>query len=441
MRIEVISTGNEVQQGDIVDTNAAWLSRQLASKGHLVARRHSVADDLTELVALYQECHARADVVICSGGLGPTSDDLTNEALAQALGLPLLANADCLAHLERWREKRGGSSPLSDNMRKQALLPQGAQALANPSGTACGYLLQLDGCQWWVTPGVPTEFKPMITNEILPRLPSASVQLERWYVSGIGESALDQALSQHTLASSALTVGYRASPSLIEIKLSGTAEVDSSLWQQSVQQLDQAIAQVDAQRVDPLFAKQLQGDEPALAQQLHHWFKQQGVTLSLAESCSGGLLADQWVQFSGSSDYFIGSWVTYANAAKINWLGVDEQTIEAHGAVSLSVVGQMAKQAKLGSGSDYALAISGVAGPGGGSVEKPVGTVTYSVMGPQKRWDFQVQHRSSLSRTQIRTQACALAMWGLYQMIQERSLEALGQNWPLGTLVDCREIK
>ncbi len=399
MKIAMISTGDEVLQGDIVDTNASWLSARLNEAGLRMSWRMTVADDRQALIDAFAYASERADAVIVNGGLGPTSDDLSAEAAAAALNEPLVEYSPWIAVIEEWHRSRG--RPMPEANRKQALLPQSAQFIDNPVGTACGFSIQLNQAQLFFTPGVPSEFKQMIDGEILPQLQAkaGAVQpdLLRWKTFGLSESHIAELLEELPLAEGAV-LGYRSAIDGIEVKLK--LESQAALAQQST------LTELISSRLgDFVYARAAQ----SMAASLQQLMLENNATLAVAESCTGGLLASELVAISGSSAYFTGGVVSYSNVLKSALLAVPAAQIVEHGAVSTEVAVAMAKGAQAQTGAGFALATSGIAGPDGGSDEKPVGTVAFALATPVETY-YQLLQLPNRGRNFVRQVAALIAI-------------------------------
>lgn len=367
LNIQLLLTGDELMSGDILDSNSAMVAQQLETLGLYLRKKITVGDDLSLLVAQLDQLSRESDILIVNGGLGPTQDDLTATALAQLTGLPLSEHPDALAHLQRWCQRRGHS--LNRANLKQALLPQGCDIIDNERGSAVGIRLHHQQCDILCTPGVPSELHAMLEASILPFIegqsPAINPQLlQRFHVFGLGESNTQQWLNDtYPEWPAAVNVGFRAGAPTLEVKLR-SSEQNEALHRQCVEQF-RALAG------DYIAAEGNQTQAMALVQQL----QQHGRKVTTAESCTGGLIASMLTSVSGASSVFEAGYVTYANHIKQQLLGVDPQLLETQGAVSEPVVRQMALGALAASGADYAVAVSGIAGPEGGSPEKPVGTV------------------------------------------------------------------
>ncbi|ROS01016.1 nicotinamide-nucleotide amidase [Sinobacterium caligoides] len=364
MKLQLLLTGDELLSGDVVDTNSCWLADRLREQGLSIYRKTTVRDDLDCLVDELTALSQQSDVLIVNGGLGPTVDDLTAQALSIASGQPLKQHPQALAHLEHWATER--HLELNPANLKQALLPADVELIHNPTGTAPGFSCQLNGCLILCTPGVPSELKCMFDDSIaeqLSQLHSRSLaSTERMLVFGIGEAELQQLINdQLNDWPTALTLGFRAKMPTLELKVSGSDDSLKSHW-------------ID--KLKKLLGEHIVGaGDSNVAREVIALLKQKGWTLSTAESCTGGLISSLLTSNSGSSAVFGHGFITYSNVAKQQMIGVNAQTIEQHGAVSEQTVREMVSGALAQSGSNLAVAVTGIAGPDGGSKEKPVGTV------------------------------------------------------------------
>ena len=369
MRIELVNTGTELCLGDVINTNAAWIGQRLAALGLEVARQTIVPDGgaVKEAIA---EAAARADVVLVSGGLGPTNDDVTRESAAELLGLELHLDAALAAQLEAYFAQRGRTMSAS-NLR-QARVPAGAQVLANPFGTAPGlyFPAELGAARGWnahlfLLPGPPRELKPMVEAEVEPRLRAllpdgASRRVLYLKLTGIGESDIVEAVEKQLEAVPRLELGYCIGRGDVDVRLAGPQEAVA------------AGAQVVRARLGDFI---LSEDRRILEEVVVQTLAERAESVALAESCTGGAVASRLTDVSGASAVFGHGFVTYANLAKQQQLGVPAALIETHGAVSEEVARAMAEGCRSVSGADHALALTGIAGPTGGSADKPVGTV------------------------------------------------------------------
>ena len=380
LNIQFLLTGTELMVGDIVDTNSVMLAQSLKDHGVEVTRKVTLGDDFNSLVAEIEHMSRSADVLLINGGLGPTADDLTAEALAAVIGQPLEENTEALAHLEVWCDRRGFN--LAGANRKQIVLPTGVKIVANPIGSAVGFSVIHNECHIICTPGVPIELKQMWQQEILPHLmphlpKKNKVRTVKIHTFGKGESAIQNLFDQY-LADwpEAIEIGYRAASPLVDVKLTTRSEQAEALipiWLPKIETL-LGVHALKITTVNANTAGALQ--QPfTVAEGLVDLLIQHKQTVSTAESCTGGLIASNITRIAGSSAVFEAGYVTYSNRIKSELLQVKPQTLEAHGAVSEAVVIEMAQGALAASGSDWTVSVSGIAGPGGGSEEKPVGTV------------------------------------------------------------------
>lgn len=369
--VQLLLTGNELMTGDIVDSNSAMIAQHIKELGLEVSRKVTIADELPLLVNEINLLAKQSDILIINGGLGPTIDDLTAQALAVAIGVELAEHPQALKHLESWCKKRGAT--LNTPNLKQALLPKHCHIIPNKQGSAVGFKVNHLQCDIYCTPGVPNELRVMLMEEIAPdiakTLPGELISdVTRLQVFGLGESSLQKIIDEQLPDwPASIDLGFRAGMPLLEIKLSTTTQAGyhlKPLWQEKLTQVlgHHIIAQINH---DPL----------PLAHHVLSKIADKNLTITTAESCTGGLIASMITQVSGASTLFEAGFVTYSNRMKTALLGVPESLLTKHGAVSQEVVIAMAQGALDKSSADLAIAVSGVAGPEGGSDEKPVGTV------------------------------------------------------------------
>lgn len=385
MNIELITTGTELLLGRVADTHQAWLCRQLADRGYTVSRHTTVGDTASDIQQAVREAAGRADVVIVTGGLGPTSDDRTRELIAQWLSRPLVEDPALLAHIERFFAER--NRPMPERARVQALIPQGATALPNRFGTAPGLVLEFpprpggrEPGLLILLPGPPRELRPMFTEQVLPLL-QARVPVEEPFVvrtlrtTGLPESQVEQTIAGplQFLVAAGLEVGYCARPGEVDVRLAARGPAAGRL----VQEAEGLVRQLLGLAVYGV-------EHETLEQVVIHLLTERHQTLALAESCTGGFIGHRLTNVPGASAVLLAGLVVYSNAAKQAFLGVRAETLAAHGAVSEPVARQMAEGARARTGADYALAVTGIAGPSGGSPEKPVGTVFLALAGPNQ---------------------------------------------------------
>lgn len=392
MHIEILNTGTELLLGNTVNTHAAWFGRELFKLGLRIQRQTTVPDGEAIRDAI-TESVARADVLIITGGLGPTSDDLTREITAEVLGLDLITDEAALRSLENFFALRG--RPMAQANLKQALIPVGADVLPNPQGTAPGVYVppRLNGrsnCAVFLLPGPPRELYPMYQNEVAPRLraisgaqdPPAVLELK---FTGIGESDFHQGIDSRLEQIPGLEYGYCAHIGEVDLRLIGSPVV-----------LEQARA-IAMEQFQPFL---ISDDGASLEATVVRLLREKSLKLATAESCTGGLISNRITDVPGSSAVFTHGFVTYANEAKISLLGITPAELETHGAVSETVACKMAAGALHASGADISVAVTGIAGPGGGTPEKPVGTAwialatkespatAFQVFHPRNRHDF-----------------------------------------------------
>ncbi|WP_367872346.1 competence/damage-inducible protein A [Luteolibacter sp. Populi] len=367
MRIEILTTGTELLLGTTLNTHGKWFGEELFKLGFRIQRLTTVPDG-DAITQAIRESVARADVLIVTGGLGPTSDDLTRECTAEVLGIELIEDEAAIRSLEAFFAAR--NKVMADSNRKQAQVPVGADVLPNANGTAPGLYIppRLNGvanCAVFLLPGPPRELYPMFRQEVAPRLialaglakPPGMLELK---IAGVGESDLQEQIDAKLAEVPGLEVGYCARVGEVDLRLIGD---------------EAAIAAGRGIAMD-LFAKQIfSEDGSSLEATVVRLLAASGLKLATAESCTGGLIANRITDVPGSSAVFTHGFVTYANEAKRDVLGVPQELLAEHGAVSEPVVRAMAEGALRVSGADIAVAVTGIAGPDGGTPEKPVGTV------------------------------------------------------------------
>jgi nicotinamide-nucleotide amidase len=416
MRIEVLCTGDELLTGLTVDTNSPYFMDRLLALGEQVARSTTVGDVREEILEALRTLSNRADVVLVSGGLGPTADDLTAACAAEAAGVPLDESREVLAALEARFAARG--ILVTPNNRRQAQVPRGAEVVLNPNGSAPMLVLRLGRATLFFLPGVPREYRHLVDAEVLPRIerlrrsrPEASFLAVRLLRTvGLPESHLDARVAPVARAHPDVTFGFRTQAPENHLKLmahgKSQSEADAAL----------AAAERDCRAVlgTHVFGKDGERHAGVIGSAL----AARGETLAVAESCTGGRIADQLTAIPGASVWFPGGAVVYANRMKEAWVGVDAATLAAHGAVSEAVAREMAEGVRAVSGATWGLSVTGIAGPSGGSEEKPVGLVFTALAGPS---GTQVQrHRFSGDREQVRTSSAAAAL----EMVRLALLEA-----------------
>lgn len=376
MTVEVLNIGTELLLGSVQNTHAAWIARQIFPLGLRISRQTTVPDGPAIRDAVFETC-GRAEVVFITGGLGPTTDDITREVVAELLGQKLQPDPAIRAHIEARLAARGYQ--LLERMLRQTMVPEGAEVLPNPNGTAPGlyfpavYLPSSATPHFFLMPGPPRELQPMFSDFVMPRLSKLTAGIEAkecrvYRVVGLGESAVEKLIGLELTENPALEVGYCARPNEVDFRLIGARE-----------DLDAVEPRVIEILGDHLVSSSGEGMESWIVADL----KRRGLTLATAESCTGGLLSSRITDVPGASEVFHEGFVTYSNSAKAEILGVPADLIESHGAVSAEVARSMAEGAQKRAQADFALALTGIAGPGGGSAEKPVGLVHIALARPK----------------------------------------------------------
>lgn len=375
LKVQLLLTGDELMSGDIVDSNSAMVAQQFKSLGLVVSRKVTVSDSPIDLANEIAQMSLQADILIINGGLGPTIDDLTSEVLANVCGMPLIENLEALSHLEKWAEKK--SISLNKANLKQAQLPSNAKTINNRIGSAVGIQTSLNQCEIYCTPGVPRELRIMLDEEIIPHinehfkdnlLDHNTYDIARLHTYGVGESLLEELILEAIPHWSAdINLGFRAEAPLVEVKLTST---DTSVLPLKETYINTIKTLLGDHIIDCV------NDKPkSLSAYLIDALKLNNQTVTTAESCTGGLIASQITAVSGSSQVFEAGFVTYSNKMKTKMIGVLPETLNNHGAVSEQTVIEMAQGSLRVSQANYTLAVSGIAGPTGGSKEKPIGSV------------------------------------------------------------------
>jgi len=398
MIAEILSTGDELRSGAVQDTNAGYIARKLEEQGISATRHQCVGDDAEGLVSVLAEIAGRADMAVVTGGLGPTRDDLTTAAAARAAGVELALDQEAEEIVKNYFKSR--NRPMNPANRKQAFLPLGAVCLPNPVGTAAGFRLKIDGCRLWFLPGVPVEMKRMRHETVLGQVTQCMGRERSHYKTrtlstfGLPESVADEMLAGFSGRFEGIRLGLRAHFPEIHVKHYGRGDAEKGLSNS----MQAAVAWVSERLGDNLYSTEGESMASVLGKRLMH----RKATLSVAESCTGGLISDWLTNVPGSSNFFRYAAVTYSNEAKIKMLRVSPATIRDNGAVHEKTVLEMAEGVKALCGSDYAVATSGVAGPDGGTPEKPVGTVCIGLATPRysksKRYYLQSADREMNKR-------------------------------------------
>jgi nicotinamide-nucleotide amidase len=374
---EIIAVGSELLTPERTDTNSLWLTGKLNEIGVEVMLKTIVGDDEARLEEAIRDALKRSDIVVTTGGLGPTEDDLTRQVSARAAGRELVYRDELEADLRERFARWGREMP--EINKRQAFVIDGSEVLPNPNGSAVGMLVRLDGKFLAVLPGPPREMKPMFETYVLPRLRGAAgggmlARRRVLRVSGMGESAVDEVIAPIYKSYPQVQTSILFSRIEIEIHLNARStsavEADSLLEELAgkiVRALGPAVFATDGETMEEIVGRML---------------NERRETVAVAESCTGGLIGMRLTEVPGSSSYFMEGAVTYANEAKMKTLGVSGETLSAHGAVSSETAEEMARGMRKLAGTDHAVSVTGIAGPGGGSEEKPVGTVFVGYAGP-----------------------------------------------------------
>ncbi len=412
MKAEIISVGTELLMGQIANTDAQFITQRLSEIGIDVHYHTVVGDNKKRLKEILSLAFTRSDAVIITGGLGPTMDDLTKETVASFFNLPLKEDENALNSIKDYFKKM--KREMTESNKKQALIPEGAMPLYNKFGTAPGCLINKDGKIVAMLPGPPRELKPMFSEYLIPYFKKISgFHLESVYlrIFGIGEAEAESKI-RHLTESSNPTVAPYVNPGELILRIS--AKADSKEAALSM------IAPVKAE-LSEIFSDKIYGEglSYSLPQAVLDILTERNLTFSSAESCTGGMIASAITDLSGSSKVFLYGAVTYANSAKENALGVKAETLKAHGAVSEETVLEMARGVRIKSGSDIGVATSGIAGPTGGTSEKPVGTVYIAIS--TKKVDKAIRLFIPGMRDRVRNSA----MLNVFDLIRRTVLEDL----------------
>jgi nicotinamide-nucleotide amidase len=375
MSAALLSIGTELSRGEIVDTNAAWLAANLTEHGFVVGEARSVADDPESIVRTLEQLASLHDPVIVTGGLGPTSDDLTSACAARAAGVELVRDESALLAIRRRVESRGRT--MNALHEKQAEVPQGAEILPNAEGTAPGFAIGIGRARAYFMPGVPREMKRMFSEQVLPRVqPKApnDTHVIRLRTFGLPESSAAQLLEGIESRREHVTLGYRVHFPELDVKVSARGASHAAARALALEVAQEAREALG----DVVFGE---GDDE-LAAIVGRALRARGYRLAVAESCTGGLISHLLTAQPGASDFLIGGAVVYANSAKTRLLDVAEDTLRFHGAVSAETAVAMAQGVRRLCEVDVGLAVTGIAGPTGGTATKPIGLVHWAVAHP-----------------------------------------------------------
>ena len=386
MIAEIISTGTEILLGQTLNTNAQYIAQKLATIGISVYYQTTVGDNAERLAVALQQALQRADIVVTTGGLGPTLDDLTKETVARVWGLETELHPDLLAKIEGFFISNGREFPPGN--RKQAVFPKGSQIIPNELGTAPGAIVEKDNKTVIILPGPPFEMQPMFEQTVEPYLlrrtqgAPAVIRSRVLRVYGPGESGVEKII--HDL------IAVQSNPTMALLAKAGEIQIRITARGASAEEAGHLIA-AQEEKIRQRVGKYIFGsDEESLAVVVGKMLHQRGFTLATAESCTGGLIAKLMTDVAGSSEYYLGGVVSYSNESKSKFLGVKPETLTKYGAVSPQVAAEMAHGIREQTASRIGVSVTGIAGPGGGSAEKPVGLVYAGLVWDNlvKVWDF-----------------------------------------------------
>ncbi len=411
MKASIVTIGDEILIGQIVDTNSTFISQRLSSIGFVVETKISIGDRTEQIKATLEQEMTRVDLVVVTGGLGPTKDDITKSTLAEMFGCSMRHDEAVAKHVESLLAMRGVAfNALNQG---QAMLPECCETLFNAHGTAPGMWFEQGGSTLISLPGVPFEMKALIDDIVVPRLKQKFKLKESIHrtliTSGLAESLLAERIEEwETDLPKELKLAYLPGPGRVRLRLSAY-EVDDVKAMNAI--IDARFAQLEQ-----IIAEYVVGYERASVEEIiHNRLIANGYTLSIAESCTGGAIASTFTAMSGSSKYLLAGVVSYSNQSKIDILGVNPDSIERDGAVSESVAREMAEGVRRVTGSDFAIATTGIAGPTGGSAEKPIGTVWFGVATPTR--NFAIMKPCGTERSQVIFRAVAEALSLLREVI------------------------
>ncbi len=405
MTADIISIGDELLIGQVINTNASWIAEQLNLAGINVCRITAISDQKDHIINALDEASQRSDIILITGGLGPTKDDITKETLCEYFDTRLIFNETVFENIKELFGKRGFN--ISKLNRKQAEVPENCIPVKNINGTAPGMWFEKEGKVYISMPGVPFEMKSMVSGYIIPEL------LKKFDTGAIvNKTVLTQGLPESVLAKKIeswednlpenIKLAYLPQPGIVRLRLSSSGKEKAKLEEN---------INIEIQKLKKIIPDSIFGyDNEKLYEIIGNLLRERGQTLSTAESCTGGYIAHLITSVAGSSDYFKGSVVSYANEIKENILGVRNKSLIEHGAVSKQVAIEMAEGVKLKLNTDYAIAVTGIAGPGGGTPEKPVGTTWIALATPKKTIVKHFQMGEHRERNIRRTALTALGM-------------------------------
>ncbi|PQL19369.1 competence/damage-inducible protein A [Veillonella denticariosi JCM 15641] len=413
MIVELISTGSELLLGDTVNTNVSWLAQELNKLGYTIAYQSVVGDNPKRMAEVFQNAAHRADIVISTGGLGPTQGDITRNVLADSIGRPVVFSSEAMAEVQDFFKRVNRAIP--DASRREAQLPEGAEVLHNPVGVAPGVVVEDGDTTYFLLPGPPGEMKGMFQESVIPYLErrfgsQGVVTSYRYGVYDIREIDLEKTLMDLIQSQSNPTIALLIKKGYIEVRITAKAET-----MEKAQLLLNPWDAIIRERLGNRIGRNL---SVSMEETLGKTLLDEEATISTAESCTAGLVGKLLTNVSGSSEYYMGGIISYSNDVKHRVLGVPEGMLNTYGAVSEEVAKAMAEGARSVGQTTYAVSITGIAGPGGGSPEKPVGLVWFGISGPYGT----VAHKANLigNREDIRQSAAELALYYAYIYITEK---------------------
>jgi nicotinamide-nucleotide amidase len=407
MKIEIVTTGDEILQGITIDTNSAWIAERCHMLGHEVLYHTSVGDDAKDIGDALRRASERADCVIVSGGLGPTVDDITVEAAAREFKIPLYLDKEILKEIRNFFERVGRKMAAANE--KQAMIPKGGKAMPNAVGTAPGIEIKLGKAEFFFLPGVPRELYPMFEGHVMPWLKEnvkGSMEMRVLRCFGMPEADIDEVLTGVELFGARL--GFRVKYPEILLKLIARSNNAAD----AKKSVDFAAEKIKERLGDIVYSE---GDADMM-RVVGRMLREKQLTLAVAESCTGGMLCNIITDIPGSSDYFERGIISYSNRSKQELLGISTETLRAHGAVSRETAMAMAEGIRKASGASIGVAVTGIAGPGGGTPEKPVGTVHIACSAGETTEAFEYRFQGDRLRIKLITSMTALNLVRKYLM-------------------------
>lgn len=416
MEAELLSVGTELLIGQVVDTNAAYLGQKLAAIGIDVTLKTTVGDDLGRVSWAMSEALERCPLVVSTGGLGSTHDDLTAEAVAHATGRELQFHSPSFERIRAFLERIGRPHLATDQQRKQAMIPRGATVIDNPIGTAPGFIVESSGSTLCVLPGIPAEMRAMTERTVLPWLcqrhpDGGAIRWRTLRFSGVAEALLADRLRPVVEGPGEAEIAFLPGPGEVRVRVTARAATPEGA--------DAAVAAVEREIVELADEWLTSADDEPLEVVVGHLLREREATLAVGESCTGGLIGDRVTDVPGSSDYFLLGIVAYSNQGKMELLDVSEETLAAHGAVSAQVAVQIAHGVRARVQATYGLGTTGIAGPAGGSDAKPVGLVYIALAGPEG--EVVEEHRLPGDRRAVKMRASQAALDLLRRNLQAGS--------------------